>query len=115
MPDGGNPRAEELSWLRGSRGVAGTDFIISQGEGRHSEEAMKSPTWELSVLAIHMELGATAYFGVTMGELRSRLVCVPAGMRDSIRERKDRHECTRSWPLRENQDTRSRGVGGTIS
>lgn len=51
---------------------------MSQGEGRHSEKAMKSPTWELSVLAIHMELWATAYFGVTMGELRSGLVCVAA-------------------------------------
>lgn len=88
MPDGGNPRAEELSWLLGSRGVGGTVFIMSQGEGRHSEEVMKSPTWEPSVLAIHMELWATAYFGVAMGELRSRLVCVAARLRDSVGEQK---------------------------
>lgn len=88
MLDGGSPRAEELSWLLGSRGVAGTVFITSQGEGKHTEEAMKSPTWEPSDLAIHMELWATAYFIVIMGELRSRLVCVAVGLRDSVGEQK---------------------------
>lgn len=88
MPDGGSPRAEELSWLLGSRGVAGTVFTTSQGEGRHAEEATKSPTWEPSVLAIHMELWATPYSSVIMGELRSRLVCVTARLRDSVGEQK---------------------------
>lgn len=49
---------------------------------------MKSPTWEPSVLAIHMELWATACFGVTMGELRSRPVCVTARLRDRVGEQK---------------------------
>lgn len=35
-----------------------------------------------------MELWATAYFGVAMGELGSRLVCVAARLRDSIGEQK---------------------------
>lgn len=61
---------------------------LREKAGTIREEPMTIPMLEPSVLAIHMALWAAAYFGVNMGELGSRLVCVAARLRDRVKEQK---------------------------
>lgn len=81
MLDGGKKRAEVLSWLLGLKGVAGTVCIMSQGEGGHCYRGDHEDSLQFWPFTWN-----SAYFGVKMEELGSRLVCVAARLRDRDKE-----------------------------